>query len=126
MILDYSQNGFKMVFEVTDGGAVVLKHFGKKDEVVAKNKTNPKASVVNVHVSGDNPNDHHFFKHTGNSADFTLKYVSHNYYKNELGNKLEFTLEDDKLRVVAHYQFYDNIAAVRAWNVVTNICARQG
>ena len=88
MILDYSQNGFKMVFEVTDGGAVVLKHFGKKDEVVAKNKTNPKASVVNVHVSGDNPNDHHFFKHTGNSADYTLKYVSHAYYENELGGRI--------------------------------------
>ena len=111
-----------MIFEVTEDGAAVLKHFGKKDAVVEHQKTSPKCSIVNVHISGDNPNDHHFFKHTGNSADYTLKYVSHKYYENSLGNKLEITLEDEKIRAVAHYQFYKGIAAVRAWSVITNIC----
>ena len=111
-----------MIFEVTEDGAAVLKHCGKKDAVVEHQKTSPKCSIVNVHISGDNPNDHHFFKHTGNSADYTLKYVSHKYYENSLGNKLEITLEDEKIRAVAHYQFYKGIAAVRAWSVITNIC----
>ncbi len=121
MILDYSQNGFKMVFEITDAGSVVLKHFGKKDAFEEKDKSNPKHSIVSVHVSGDNPNDHHFFKHTGCSADYTLKYVKHECYENDLGTKLEFTLEDSKLRAVVHYQFYNGIAAIRSWCVVTNI-----
>ncbi len=100
MILDYSQKGFKMLFEITDAGSVVLRHFAKDDPVCPVAKLSPMFSIVNVHVSGDNPNDHHFFKHTGCSADFTLKYVSHTYYENELGNKLEFTLEDSKIRAV--------------------------
>ncbi len=111
-----------MIFEVTDSGSVTLNHFGKQDAFAERDKTNPKFSIVNVHVSGDNPNDHHFFKHTGNSADYTLKYVSHEYYENELGNKLEITLGDEKIRAVAHYQFYKNVAAVRSWSVITNIC----
>lgn len=121
MILDYSQNGFKMIFEITDAGSVVLKHFGKKDAFEEKDKSNPKHSIVSVHVSGDNPNDHHFFKHTGCSADYTLKYVKHECYENDLGTKLEFTLEDGKIRAVAHYQLYRDVATVRAWSVITNI-----
>ena len=38
MILDYSQNGFKMIFEITEEGSVVLKHFGKKDAFEEKDK----------------------------------------------------------------------------------------
>ena len=70
MILDFSQNNFKMIFEITEEGSVVLKHFGKKDAVVEHQKTSPKCSIVNVHISGDNPNDHHFFKHTGKIGQF--------------------------------------------------------
>ena len=92
MILDYSQKGFKMIFDVTEAGSVVLKHFGKQNAFADKDKSNPKNSIVNVHVSGDNPNDHHFFKHTGNSADYTLKYVKHESFENDLGTKIEFTL----------------------------------
>ena len=121
MILDYSQNGFKMIFEITEAGSVVLKHFGKKGAFTEREKTNPKLGIVNIHVSGDNPNDHHFFKHAGCSADFSLKYVSHTSYQNDLGCKIEFTLEDEKLRATVHYQLYDGIAAVRSWCTVTNI-----
>lgn len=122
MILDYSQKGFKMIFEITEEGSVVLKHFGKKDAVTEKKELSKKFSIASVNLSGENPDDHHFFKHTGCSSDFTLKYVSHEYYENAIGNKLEFTLEDAKIRVVVHYQFYRDIAAVRSWTVVTNIC----
>ena len=121
MILDFSQNGFKMIFEITEAGSVILKHFGKKDAVTEKKDLSKKFAIASVSVSGENPDDHHFFKHTGCSSDFSLKYVSHEYYANDLGNKLEFTLEDAKIRVVVHYQFFSNIAAVRSWTTVTNI-----
>ena len=121
MLLDFSQNGFKMIFEITEEGSAILKHFGKKDAFAEKKAPNKKFAIASVNLSGENPDDHHFFKHTGCSSDFTLKYVSHEYYENETGNKLEFTLEDSKIRVVVHYQFYRDIAAVRSWTVVTNI-----
>ena len=110
-----------MIFEVTEAGSVVLKHFGKQNAFADKDKSNPKNSIVNVHVSGDNPNDHHFFKHTGNSADYTLKYVKHESFENDLGTKIEFTLEDGKIRAVAHYQLYRDSDTVRSWSVITNI-----
>ena len=121
MILDFSQNNFKMIFEITEEGSVILKHFGKKDAYAEKQAPNKKFSIASVNLSGESPDDRHFFKHTGCSSDLTLKYVSHEYYKNKLGNKLEFTLEDSKIRVVVHYQFYRDVAAVRSWTAVTNI-----
>ncbi len=79
------------------------------------------APLVEMHISGENPNDHHMAKHTGGSATFTLKYKEHRYYENELGNKLELVLCDESKEVTAHYQFYKEISALRTWSVVKNI-----
>lgn len=121
MILDFSQNKINMVFEVTEEKTVALKEFSLAPYKSEIEKTLKWCSVVDVHLSGENPNDHHGGKHTGTCGSFSLKYKSHNYYENSIGNKLEINLEDDKMAVVAHYQFYKDVSAVRTWTTVTNI-----
>lgn len=116
--LDFSQNGINIIFIITEENKVVLTNFSNKEN---KNKNTKWCEITDIHVSGENQNDHHGGKHTGSSGIFSLKYRSHNYYENELGNKLEFNLEDDRMSVTVHYQFYTGIAAIRCWTTVKNI-----
>ena len=118
-ILDFSQNGIYMAFEITDENKVMLKQFSnRKDCSVKKTRW---CEIADIHVTGENQNDHHGAKHTGSSGIFSLKYKTHNYYENALGNKLEFVLEDEMMTATVHYQFYTGIAAVRCWTTVKNI-----
>ena len=121
MLLDYSQNGINAIFEITDAKLVILKQLSARELAHAGNKASAHGNIAQVHLTGENANDHHGFKHTGASRSFTLKYVSHDYYANDLGNKLEFHLADDKLAVTVHYQFYTGAAALRSWMEVKNI-----
>jgi len=119
MKLDFSRKGLKLKFEITEDKRVVLAGFSGEAEVKPTFKW---SGITEVQLAGGNQDDHHGAKHTGSSESFTLKYDSHKYYKNELGDKLEFYLKNDRIAVVQHYQLYDNISAVRAWSEVTNIC----
>ena len=110
-----------MIFEVCEDSSVILRHFSIRDEDSERQKLPSKRKIVNIQVSGENKMDNHIFKNTGCSGDYTLKYVSHKYYENQDGNKLEITQEDSRMRAVSHYQFYKNTSAVRSWTVVTNI-----
>lgn len=110
-----------MIFEVCEDGSVILKHFSIYGEDAERVKAPEKSKIVNIQVSGENKMDNHIFKNTGCSGDYTLKYVSHKYYENEHGNKLEITQQDSRMRAVSHYQFYNETSAVRCWTVVTNI-----
>ena len=119
--LDLSQNGINLQIDITDDGFVVLNNFSRSN-LIHKRSKHTWGPIAEIHLCGDNPNDHHMAKHTGGSATFTLKYKSHKYYENDLGNKLELTLADEKIEAVVHYQFYRGISVLRAWTVVTNIC----
>lgn len=122
MILDFSQNKINIVFEVTEENMVVLKKFSLMSYKQETEKNLRWCSIADIHLCGENHNDNHSAKHTGTSGSFSLKYKSHSYYENDIGNKLEFNLEDEKMSVVVHYQFYKDISAIRAWTTVTNIC----
>ncbi len=119
-MLDFSQEDIKMIFEVTDENTVALVNFSNKS-FADNNKKLKWCNICDVHISGENHNDHHGAKHTGTWGGLTLKYESHKYYENELGKKLEFELKNEQIKAVVHYQFYKGISAVRAWTVVTNI-----
>lgn len=121
MILDFSQNRLCVVFEVAEDKTVILKKFCHSDYEDSREFLPYWCNVSEIHVSGENPNDHHFFKHTGASRCTTLKYVSHRYYPNDHGNMLEFYLADGSLQVTAHYQFYTDIGSVRCWQTVKNV-----
>lgn len=120
MVLDFTQNGISVIFEVTEEKKLRLKEFS-----LGKNPTEEKnlkwCSAVEVHLSGENQDDHHGAKHTGSSGFFSLLYEGHEYYENEHGNKLEISLCDSKMRTTLHYQFYKGLPAVRTWTTVKNI-----
>lgn len=124
MIMDFSQNEMNMVFEITEDNRVVFVDFSTTRHETEKNKNLDFrwCPIVEVHLTGENQNDHHGAKHTGTWGSVNLTYDTHKYYKNEFGNKLEFYLCSDKLKATVHYQFYKDISAVRAWTTVTNIC----
>jgi alpha-galactosidase len=123
MKLDFSQNGFYMIFEIDGEGKVALRHFSTREKEFERN--NPKnlrsCRIVDIHVAGEDVDDHHGYKHTGMSRCNTLKYVTHRYFENDFGNKLEFDLADETIAVTVHYQFYKTVAALRAWCIVKNI-----
>lgn len=123
MLLDYSQNGLYIVFEIDGEGGVSLRHFSNQEkEWERKTEKDLRACrIVDIQIAGEDVDDHHGYKHTGAWRSNTLKYVTHRYFENALGNKLEFDLADQSLAVTVHYQFYKNVAALRAWCVLTNI-----
>ena len=117
--LDLSQNGIKAIIDIFDSQRVSLRTLSVSDAVHQRCKE-AWGPILELHLCGENPNDHHMAKHTGGSATFTLKYKSHKYYENEIGNKLELVLADSRMEATVHYQFYKNISVLRAWTTVTN------
>lgn len=121
MTLDFSQNGLSVIFEVTEGNKLALKNFSHINCVSDEEKNLKWCPALEIQINGENQNDHHGAKHTGTSGSFSLEYQSHNYYENELGNKLEMCLKDKFVEAVLHYQFYKELPAVRSWVTVKNI-----
>ncbi|MBQ9744550.1 MAG: alpha-galactosidase [Clostridia bacterium] len=120
-MLDFSQNGISLKIDILDNGGVILKDFSAS-YTEDNRKTDPRfCNIAEIHINGKNPDDHHFAKHTGGSETYTLKYSSHRYYENSLGNKLEFVLSNDSIEATVHYQLYSGISTVRAWTEVKNI-----
>ena len=125
MIFDFSNEKINMVFEVTEEGNVALKEFSTVTYQPEPQKNLRCCSITDIHIIGENQNEHHGGKHSGTSGSFSLKYKAHRYYENEYGNKLEFDICDEKIAVTQHYQFYNNLSAVRAWTTVQNICEEE-
>lgn len=123
MLIDLSQKNFYFVLKVNEDKSLSLVNFSKnKNE--NKVPVDPAfSSALSIQVAGENPDEHHFAKHSGCSSERTLKYKSHEYYENEFGNKAEICLEDDRMRAVIHYQFYESSDTVRSCTVVTNIAS---
>lgn len=116
---DFSQGKLTFKFDVNENGYALWRNlsYSGMEHKLAPTNWSP---LVEMHISGENPNDHHMAKHTGGSATFTLKYKEHRYYQNELGPKLEVVLFDENKEVTAHYQFYKDISVIRTWNTVKN------
>lgn len=122
MILHFGEKNLHMTFEVTEEASLSLLNFSNAeldyDVEERKKKYYP---AMELHITGENQDDHHGAKHTVTSRSNSLKYVNHIQYTNEYGTKLEFILEDDSIQAVLNYQFYDEISAVRTWTTVKNL-----
>lgn len=112
-MLEFCRNGININFTVEDDGRVRQITLGKG----GAEETSRFFVPSEVFISGENPNDHHGAKHTGSAVSDELKYVSHT--KDE--NGLALTLKSGKIRVVQHYEFFDDIPVVRAYCEVENI-----
>ncbi|MBQ9915542.1 MAG: alpha-galactosidase, partial [Clostridia bacterium] len=118
MRIDASARGLSMIFQVAEDGRVHLVSFGQESE---SEKSLKWSDICDVHLSGENPDDHHGAKLTGNSESRRLCYVSHEFVEKEDGKELIFTLANEKIRVKMHYRFYENISAVRCFSEVSCI-----
>ena len=102
-----------MQFCIDDEERLSVNHIGtQKSDLDANMFFTP----TEVFITGENPNDHHGAKHTGGNLD-TMKYVSH--HENE--NELAFVMSNGKIRVTQHYDFFENIKAIRSYATVENI-----
>ncbi len=121
MILDLSQGKLTFVVEVTEEGQAFLKHFGYGVSEDARLKKAKWCPLAEVHLCGENANDHHFGKHTGSYGSYALRYVSHTETVTPNGKRVDFLLSDGRLHVTVSYELYANINVVRAWTTVKNI-----
>lgn len=120
MLLNFSEQNLNLTFEVTDEGRLSLLSCSNT-EYIPHDDIKKYAPAIEIQLTGGNQDDHHGAKHTVTSESTSLKYCSHEYYENDYGKKLEFTLENDSLRAVVHYQLYSGISALRSWSVIENI-----
>lgn len=120
-MLDFSQNGFTVQFDLADDGRLFLKNFAKNPAPYRFEKQAARCPIVEIQVCGENPNDHHGQKHTASSGSQSLKYRSHREIEYADGKELIFLLADSRMEVRVHYRFYKDVAAVRAWTEVENI-----
>ncbi|RUT45281.1 alpha-galactosidase [Paenibacillus anaericanus] len=120
------ENGIHLQFEVTNERDVRFLHFGAKpyNEVeLWDDKRRSKLRLVEVHVSGENHDDHHGPKHTGTLPGKRLKLTEFEDSRNAIGRKLVFHQRDEEvtgLVIRSHFQLYDGIPVIRAWTEVEN------
>lgn len=125
MILDLSQSNLTAIFEITEDGHVLLKQLTHRAGAAVYEKKPKWCPIAEVHVCGENQDDHHGGKHTGTSGGLSLRYVSHRIEEGTTARgtpckTLIFTLADRSMSVDVHYAFHSDIAAVRTWASVTN------
>ena len=118
--MDFSGAKFPLAFAVDEQGRVMLSRLGAEDPRPKRAKWCP---LVQVQISGENPDDHHGAKHTGTWGAKTLRYVSHKVDDTKNGQRIAFLLTNDRIEVTVFYQLYHDISALRTWTVVKNISA---
>lgn len=122
MKFEFNENGFFLLFEVTQDGFLRLIHFSDCEYDGSMEEAKKSwAQAVEVHISGDNQNDHHGAKHTGCGSREKLKYLSHRIVDDTEGKKLEIELSDGRMRVILCYCAYNGVKGLRCNTVVENI-----
>jgi Alpha-galactosidase len=125
------ENGLHLLFEITESGDVRFLHMGLAPAGTdAENWTDKKRGkyrLVEVHVSGENHDDHHGSKHTGTLPGKRLKLVkledlAAGEHGGETGRRLVFHQVDTVtgLKVRSILQFYNGLQVIRTWTEVQN------
>ncbi|MGM9653318.1 MAG: alpha-galactosidase [Eubacteriales bacterium] len=120
MLLDLSENGFYLIFEITENRQLLLRHLSRSP-TGKRNKNDACCAAAEIHVTGENVGDAHFAKHTGSSGSSSLRFVSHTEVKHPDGSEHCFLLSDDRMEATLHYRLYSGIAALRSWCEIRNI-----
>lgn len=117
-----NENGLYLVMEITEAKEVRFLHFSSMpyDEHIIKEIDKKKFRLVELHMSGENQDDHHGSKHTGTMPGNRLVYKEDRDYMNEYGRKIEIVQEDQGILVTSNFQFYKGISVVRSWTDVEN------
>ncbi len=123
--ITFCENGIYMVFSISEKHCLSLLYFsalpygGLEFKDLDYRKFNPVELVVSEAESFEDYNKKSitdFLRHYG------LRYRYHTDTRNPTGRKVEFITanEEKALEVTLHFQFYNNISAVRCWSEVYN------
>lgn len=125
--INIRENKINFVAEITDDNDIRLLHLSSLpfDESNILTETYGSYRMLELQASGYNQSTHHGMKYLATSPANLLKYKTHLDYRNKFGRKLEFVLANENLEAVCHYQFYDNIKAIRAYTYVENKSSEQ-
>jgi alpha-galactosidase len=124
-LIKIEENGIHLVMEVSDDKDVRLLHFSSMPFLGIQNETDKrkkKFRLVEVHVTGENQNDHHGSKHTGSMPGNRLQFVQLLDTQEEPGRRIVVELYDDviRLHVKTFFQFYNGIPVTKVWTEVVN------
>ncbi len=121
MFFSIVENGIYMDVDKWEDSLLLL-HLGHQpfsaDRVPEKAKQ--RFTMVEVHCSGADQNDHHGAKHTASNPGAPLRYLSHSDSRNSYGRLIEFVQEAGDLLICSKYQFFDGIPVVRSWTELEN------
>ena len=121
MILDFSQGALTFTVEIDDKGKASLRDFCYGTPMDRRTKKAKYAALAEVHVTGENADDHHGMKHTGGYGACTLKYLSHSEVETESGKRVAILLSNGRMNVTAHYDICAFSNTVTAYTEVENV-----
>ncbi|MFB2862326.1 glycoside hydrolase family 36 protein [Aeromonas sp. MdU4] len=76
---------------------------------------------VNIHVSGDDTNEHHGRSHLGSESGYALKYVDHILSKDAVSQTLSVRMLGNSLAVTAFARLYNDTQVIQFWTCVENV-----
>lgn len=118
--IDFEQ--LHVLFEVDDNRNLRLLHFAStafSDDIPESDKHFFRP--FELLLSGEPQHACHIGNYFESFPDDVYLYRSHEQYQNDLGQKLEITLEGRGLEITCHYQFVLGTNIVRSWLDVTNL-----
>lgn len=122
--LSFSENQINLVLEISEDGELHLLHCSPLpfcEELIPNEKVSRKCfSLLEVHVSGCDQDDHHGRKHTGCNPGAAWYFKGYRDFRTHEGRRLEFIQQAGSLRATSCFQFYDSIKAFRAYSVLKN------
>lgn len=123
MKLDFSEGKLTLIVDVDEKGRALVRHFCYGEPVDAREKKAKFCPLAEVHVTGENADDHHGMKHMGSYGAFTLTYVSHSEERTKSGKRVAILLTNGRMNVTVHYEIHAVSNTVIAYTEVENIGA---
>ncbi len=124
--IEIEENGLYLTVEISEEKDLRLLHFASFPLFAAArnwdDKKKSKFRLVELHISGENQNDHHGSKHTGSMPSNRLKFMRWSDSRTNIGRKVIFVQIDEvtEVEVSTYFQFYDGIPVVSVWSEVVN------
>ena len=123
MTYDLSEGKLTLVLEIDENGRAFLRHFCYGEPSDKREKKAKYCPLAEVHVTGENADDHHGMKHMGSYGACTLKYVSHSVEETQTGKRVAILLTNTRMNVTVHYELHEGACTLVAYTEVENISA---
>lgn len=122
-LIKIESGGLHVVIEAGEEGRARLLHFSSvpfDESRYAPEKWHKYYTLLELHGTGCDIDDHHGSRYTYTSPAAQLRYVTHTLTETQEGQRLEIQQTDGRLLVTTIYQFYSGLPVARCWNRVEN------